>query len=78
MQQTLQEQHGTKPKNLIEVAVKVSKDPLVSKFASFIGDIDQSKSVLESLLDNVIEFLAIAEESPWLLSESESSNSEKN
>ena len=78
MQQSLQEQHGTKPKNLLEVAVKVSKDPLVSKFASFIGDIDQSKSVLESLLDNLIEFLEITEESPWLLSAFESSLSEKN
>ncbi len=78
MQQSLQEQHGTKPKNLLEVAVKVSKDPLVSKFAGFIGDIDQSKSVLESLLDSLIEFLEITEESPWLLSTFEGSLSEKN
>jgi hypothetical protein len=33
---------------------------------------------LESLLDNLIEFLDITEESPWLLSTFEGSLSEKN
>jgi|LakMenEpi03Aug12_release.lakeMendotaPanAssembly.Ray.scaffolds.fasta_scaffold1132806_1 hypothetical protein len=40
MQESLQEQHGVKTKDIVEPAVKIKSDHLMNKFASFIGKID--------------------------------------
>jgi hypothetical protein len=59
MSQTLHELNGVKPKELVETATKINKDPLIAKFAEFIGDIDPTKSILESVIDNMLECGAV-------------------
>lgn len=53
---SIQEINGLKAKDYLEVALKICKDPLVNKFAGYIGDIDTQKSVLEAIIDNLIDF----------------------
>ena len=66
MQESLQEQHGVKTKDIVEPAVKIKSDHLMNKFASFIGKIDQQYSVLESIVNNLSELFELAKQNPQI------------
>ena len=48
---------------------ELGKDPLIAKFASFIGTFDHQKSVLEILIEILLDYFALVQMQPWIIPE---------
>ena len=49
--------------------MELGKEPLIAKFAGFIGTFDLQKSVLEILIEILLDNFALVHAEPWIIPE---------
>ena len=66
-QENKEEQKQNVSKEILEIVHPVPQDYLICKFAALVGLEKNQKSILEMILDLVIDFWRLCEKFPWIL-----------
>jgi hypothetical protein len=67
LQTTIENQYGSASVESLEIVQELAKDPLKAKFASFIGTFDLSKSVVELLVELLLDHFLLVQTEPWVI-----------
>ena len=69
LQTTIENQYGAASEESLEIVQELGKDPLIAKFAGFIGTFDLKKSVLEILIEILLDHFLLVHSEPWIIPE---------